>query len=182
MIPAEKHRESLRHRRTSSGERGSSGPVGGDIDSRDTVRRRTSSQFSDDSYPSPNNSPKSGEINTSAVDDDAELSEEQHGCSVFVDLIHQWITCFFVELPELVIAKVPYGRDLLSLGFLYIFAQVLRTQLTIAPNFFSKLTKKLKTKFGISCSKEWVNTILKSIYHPVLCISYLVSALVFWRI
>ena len=55
---------------------------------------------------------------------------------------------------------------------------VLRTQLTIAPNFFSKLTK-LKTKFGISCSKEWVNRILKSIYHPVLCISYLVFVLVF---
>ena len=54
----------------------------------------------------------------------------------------------------------------------------LRTQLTIAPNFFSKLTK-LKTKFGNSCSKEWVNTILQSIYHPVLCISYLVFALVF---
>ena len=59
-----------------------------------------------------------------------------------------------------------------------IVASGLRTQLTIAPNFFSKLTK-LKTKFGISCSKEWVNTILKSIYHPVLCISYLVFALVF---
>ena len=56
--------------------------------------------------------------------------------------------------------------------------ELLRTQLTIAPNFFSKLTK-LKTKFGISCSKEWVNTILKSICHPVLCISYLVFALVF---
>ena len=60
-------------------------------------------------------------------------------------------------------------------GFADVF---LRTQMTIAPNFFSKLTK-LKTKFGISCSKEWVNKILNSIYHPVLCISYLVFALVF---
>ena len=54
----------------------------------------------------------------------------------------------------------------------------LRTQLTIAPIFFSKLTK-LKTKFGISCFKEGVNTILKSRYHPVLCVSYLVFVLVF---
>ena len=41
-----------------------------------------------------------------------------------------------------------------------------------SPNFFSKLTK-LKTKFGISCSKEWVNTILKSIYHPVFVLVFL---------
>ena len=59
-----------------------------------------------------------------------------------------------------------------------ILVVLLRTQLTTAPNFFSKLTK-LKTKFGISCSKEWVNTILKSMYYPVLCISYLVFVLVF---
>ena len=59
-----------------------------------------------------------------------------------------------------------------------VLLQLLRSQLTIAPNFFSKLTK-LKTKFGISCFKEGVNTILKSRYHPVLCVSYLVFALVF---
>ena len=54
----------------------------------------------------------------------------------------------------------------------------LRTQFTIAPNLFSKLTK-LKTKFGISCFKEGVSTALKSRYHPVLCVSYLVFVLAF---
>ena len=53
-----------------------------------------------------------------------------------------------------------------------------RTQFTIAPNLFSKLTK-LKTKFGISCFKEGVSTALKSRYHPVLCVSYLVFVLAF---
>ena len=55
---------------------------------------------------------------------------------------------------------------------------LLRTQFTIAPNLFSKLTK-LKTKFGISCFKEGVSTALKSRYHPVLCVSYLVFVLAF---
>ena len=55
---------------------------------------------------------------------------------------------------------------------------MLRTQFTIAPNLFSKLTK-LKTKFGISCFKEGVSTALKSRYHPVLCVSYLVFVLAF---
>ena len=57
-------------------------------------------------------------------------------------------------------------------------AEVLRTQFTIAPNLFSKLTK-LKTKFGISCFKEGVSTALKSRYHPVSCVSYLVFVLAF---
>ena len=56
--------------------------------------------------------------------------------------------------------------------------ELLRTQFTIAPNLFSKLTK-LKTKFGISCFKEGVSTALKSRYHPVLCVSYLVFVLAF---
>ena len=54
----------------------------------------------------------------------------------------------------------------------------LRTQFTIAPNPFSKLTK-LKTKFGISCFKEGVSAALKSRYHPVLYVSYLVFVLAF---